>query len=114
MDSISLSSVALASAATVAAGAYLNAKFSIGRDVQTIRGMNLWRKIFVQRLQQLGDTCTLYRMFDLVDEGNDALWFEGRSWTYGELKKGMFSSWLSDRVQTTNSIRCRPRRRAGK
>lgn len=77
-------------AALTAAAAYVNAKLSIGRDLKTLR----YEKSFGQRLgakiQELGDTCTLYNIFDRVDPNIAILWFEGREWTYGELKQGEF------------------------
>jgi len=39
-------------------------------------------------MQELGDTCSLYAMFDEVKPEIEVLWFEGRTWTYGELKNG--------------------------
>lgn len=88
MESLDFSAVAIASAGAIAAGAYANAKFSIGADLLYLRGGLQWRKQFMSRLQQLGDTCSLYGLFDLVDTSLDLLWFEGRTWTYGELKQG--------------------------
>ena len=81
---------AMISAAAVAAGAYLNAKLSIGTDVQQLRHDRDWRNRLGRRIQELGDTCTLYAMFDRVDPNLEALWFEGRTWTYGELKTSMY------------------------
>lgn len=77
-----------AAAAALAAGAYLNAKLSIGIDLQRLSYDREWAKRLGERIQELGDTPTLYRMFDMVDPGLDALWFEGTTWTYGELKGG--------------------------
>jgi hypothetical protein len=86
----SILSTATAAAAALAAGAYLNAKLGIGTDVTDIRGGKIWMETFMRRMRELGDTCSLYGMFDRVDEKNDALWFEGRTWSYGELKLGVY------------------------
>jgi len=75
-------------AAALATGAYVNAKFGIGIDLQQLCYDREWNKRLGERIQELGDTCTLYRMFDMVDPNIEALWFEGRTWTYGELKRG--------------------------
>jgi hypothetical protein len=83
-----MASVSMISAATLAAGAYLNAKLSIGIDLQQLSYDREWGIRLGKRIQELGDTCTLYRMFDLVDPNLEALWFIGRTWTYGELKRG--------------------------
>lgn len=76
-------------ATALATGAYLNAKFSVGADLKQLRYDREWGRRLGERIQGLGDTCTLFAMFDKVDEGGEALWFEGRSWSYGELKQGM-------------------------
>ena len=84
-----MASVIIPAAATaLAAGAYLNAKFSIGIDLQQLSYDREWAARLGKRIQALGDTPTLYGIFDMVDPGLDALWFEGTTWTYGELKKG--------------------------
>lgn len=80
---------AVISAAAVAAGAYLNAKLSVGLDLQNLSYDREWGQRLGQRIQALGDTCTIYAMFDSVDPNVEVLWFEGRTWTYGELKRGM-------------------------
>ena len=63
---------AVISAAALAAGAYLNAKLSIGLDVQGIRHDREWGQRLGQRIQALGDTCTIYAMFDSVDPDVEA------------------------------------------
>jgi hypothetical protein len=80
----------LLSATALAAGAYLNAKFAIGTDLKQLRNDREWARRLGERVRDLGDECTFYGMFDRVDVGVEALWFEGRTWTYGELKKGEF------------------------
>lgn len=78
----------LSAVTTLAAAAYLNAKLGVSIDLQQLRYDREWHARFIQRLQSLGDTCTLYRIFELADHGAEALWFEGRGWTYRQLKKG--------------------------
>ena len=80
--------LALASAATLAAGAYLNAKFSIKTDLQQLKHDREWVQRLISRIKDLGDTCSLYGIFDQVNPDFEVLWFEGRTWTYGELKNG--------------------------
>ncbi|KAH8594927.1 putative bifunctional fatty acid transporter/acyl-CoA synthetase [Bisporella sp. PMI_857] len=109
-----MAAVPLLSAAAVAAGAYVNAKLSIGTDLQQLSYDRELRSRLEQRIKSYGDTCTLYHMFDLVNPDNEALWFEGKTWTYGELKREVhrFSHFLSEKgiqdkeivaVFTTNS-----------
>ncbi|OWP05437.1 hypothetical protein B2J93_7638 [Marssonina coronariae] len=78
---------AVASAAAVAAGAYLNAKLSVGLDLKSLRHDRQWRQRLGAKIASLGDTCTIYGIFDAVDPNIEALWFEGKTWTYGELKR---------------------------
>jgi hypothetical protein len=85
-------SATMISAAALAAGAYLNAKFGIGEDLQQLKYDREWGQRLGRRISELGDTCTLYQMFHRVSPAIEALWFEGRSWTYGDLKRGMCSS----------------------
>lgn len=83
----------LSVAAALAATAYVNAKFGVGIDLQQLKYDREWYTRFMQRLQILGDTCTLYRIFELAASEAEALWFEGQVWTYGQLKKGKYSFW---------------------
>lgn len=83
-----VSSTAVISAAALAAGAYLNAKLGISTDLNEIAISKEFGERVGKRIQSLGDTCTVYRIFELVDEEKEVLWFEGRTWTYGELKNG--------------------------
>jgi hypothetical protein len=85
-----LASGALTAAAAVAAGAYLNAKLTIGTDLTRLRHDKTWTKRLLSRIAEMGDTCSTYAMFDKVNEGIEFLWFEGRTWTYGEMKRGKF------------------------
>ncbi|KAF4631963.1 hypothetical protein G7Y89_g6166 [Cudoniella acicularis] len=72
----------IGAAATLVTGAYVNAKFSIGKDIQTLKWEAAWGKRMGKRIQDLGDTCTIYNMFTKADPSNEFLWFEGRTWTY--------------------------------
>ncbi|KAL4875312.1 hypothetical protein BJY04DRAFT_202439 [Aspergillus karnatakaensis] len=91
LSEISVPAVAAASALSVAAGAYLNAKFSISTDLTTLRNDRAWAKRLDQRIAQLAGTTTVYgllqRVVDVDGQGStEALWFEGKTWTYSELK----------------------------
>ncbi|CEL01446.1 Putative Acyl-CoA synthetases [Aspergillus calidoustus] len=91
LSEISLPAVAAASALSIAAGAYLNAKLSISTDLTTILNDRAFANRLGQRIAQLGDTTTVYGMLHRVVEvegrgSTEALWFEGKTWTYAELK----------------------------
>ena len=85
---------ALVSAAALAAGAYLNAKLAISVDIQQLRNERAWGERFQSRIASLGDSCSTYHIFDRVDPGLEFLWFEGKSWTYGEIKSCELFSWI--------------------
>lgn len=94
MDLFSVSSVALASGLSLAAGAYLNAKLSISTDLSAIRSDRLAMKRMGERIADLGDTPTVYKILERVVErgggSTDALWFEGKTWSYSQLKDRKF------------------------
>ncbi|PMD21149.1 acetyl-CoA synthetase-like protein [Hyaloscypha hepaticicola] len=77
----------VAASAALAAGAYLNAKWSIGTDLKNLQHDRAWGKRLGAFIEALGDTVTLYGMLERVNPHAEALWFEGRTWTYGEIKK---------------------------
>ncbi|KAL2834466.1 hypothetical protein BDW59DRAFT_137907 [Aspergillus cavernicola] len=91
LSEISVPAVATASALSLAASTYLNAKYSISTDLATIFNDRAFGKRLAHRMSQLGDTTTVYGMLHRVIEveghgSNEALWFEGKTWTYAELK----------------------------
>lgn len=81
---------AIISAAALATTAYLNAKLGVGNDIKQLDNEREWFIRFQQRLQELGDRCTIYHVFELADGDAEALWFEGRTWTYKQLKLGKY------------------------
>jgi hypothetical protein len=87
------SSIALGSALALTTAAYLNAKLGISSDLRSLKDDRVFGQLLRQRLAQLGDTCTLYRMLERVIEvegkgSTDAVWFENKTWTYIELRDG--------------------------
>jgi hypothetical protein len=94
----------VSAAAALATTAYLNAKFGVGIDLQQLSYDREWQVRLQHRLQKLGDTCTLYRTFELADSKAEALWFEGQTWTYDELKKGENCPTESSWVKITDGI----------
>ncbi|PWY84715.1 bifunctional fatty acid transporter and acyl-CoA synthetase [Aspergillus sclerotioniger CBS 115572] len=91
LSEISGPSIAIASALSAAAGAYINAKFSVSSDLASLYNERSWTNRLGQRIAQLGDTTTIYKMLERVVEieghgSAEALWFEHRTWTYTQLK----------------------------
>ncbi|KAK6821650.1 hypothetical protein RU639_007682 [Aspergillus parasiticus] len=117
---ISAPTMAMASALSVGAAAYLNAKLAISADISTIYNDRAFTARLGQRIAQLGDTTTIYKMLERVIEvdghgSREALWFENKTWTYSQLKDlvDRFATVLHGRninsgdfvgVFTTNSV----------
>lgn len=103
---MTLSTTAVASAAAIAASAYLNARLCIGTDVKSIRHDRQFRERVGAKVQSLGDTCSIYAVFDAVDPNIEFLWFEGKTWAYGEIKKGRSDHRLGVGTLLTPHRRC--------
>lgn len=91
LSEMSAPSMALASGLSLAAGAYLNAKLSISTDLSSLYNDRSAMKRMGQRIMELGDTTTVYKLLERVVEvhghgSTDALWFEGKTWSYAQLK----------------------------
>jgi hypothetical protein len=97
---LKMATAPMISAGVVAAAAYLNAKLSISIDLQQLSYDREWGARLGKRMQELGDTCTIYRIFDLADPDVEALWFEGRTWKYWELKSGRLALFFSRVILT--------------
>ena len=76
------------SAALVAGGLYFEGKYNFVRDVQQIRSDKRFRKRLDENIKELGNQVKIYRLWEKADQNAEALWFEGRSWTYGSGKAG--------------------------
>lgn len=74
---------ALVSVAALAAGtAYLNAKLGISTDLNELALAKEFTERVGKRIQGLGDTVTLYRVFELCNEGDEALVWKTDSLTF--------------------------------
>ncbi|KAJ5179318.1 hypothetical protein N7492_002528 [Penicillium capsulatum] len=87
----SVPALAMASALSVAAGAYLNAKLAIGTDLSSLSKDRAFGQRLTERIASLGESTTIYKMLERVVEvegraAADALWFEQKTWSYGQLK----------------------------
>ena len=86
-----MSTVTMASAFSVAAAAYLNAKLSVSTDISTYFNDKAFGKRIGERIGQLGDTTTIYKVLERVVEvegqgAADAVWFEHKTWSYTQIK----------------------------
>lgn len=79
----------IAASSALAAGAtYIDAQLAISRDVQQIFRDKRYGKAIGARFQALGNNASAYGHLLLTDPNASALWFEGRTWTWGQVKKG--------------------------
>lgn len=88
---MNIQALSLAGAALVAGGSYINARYGIETDIREIKRENNGVKRLFENFSQLGESCTIYNVFSRADPTSDSLWFEGQTWTFGQLKHGMFS-----------------------
>lgn len=91
LSEIGVPTMAMASALSVAAGAYLNAKLAISTDLATISNDKAFVKRVGERIAKLDGSATIYKMLERVVEVEgqgavDALWFEQKVWSYSHLK----------------------------
>ncbi|PVH75630.1 bifunctional fatty acid transporter and acyl-CoA synthetase [Cadophora sp. DSE1049] len=79
----------LGTAVTILGAGYLNAKLGIGYDVRELRHKIQFGKTLQERIQRFGDDASLYRMLEMAESDAEALWFEGRTLSWGEVKRNV-------------------------
>jgi hypothetical protein len=92
------SQYALPAAAATVGAMCLDAKHHIVKDLGASRATRAFRKSVKDAHDRLGDYCTLYHLIESNDSSAEAFWFEGRSWTYGEvrLETDRLAQWFID------------------
>ncbi|EEQ91281.1 acyl-CoA synthetase [Blastomyces dermatitidis ER-3] len=77
--------------AITAVVSYLNAKFAIGSDLRDIRHARDFARRKQRRVACAKRTHSLYEILEQsgAGDGDDAIWFESKTKSYGQLKKGM-------------------------
>ena len=93
MDQVAVKWVAAATAASLAGAAYLDGKYALRRDVKHLLSERGFTRRMDERCKLLGDHATMYHILELADQKAAGLWFEGRSWTYGDVIKGENAKW---------------------
>jgi hypothetical protein len=86
--SMTVASAAAILAASAAGLAYVDGLYSISRDVSEFLADRRFGKRLNERLRRLGTHVTMYHLWELADPSAEALWFEGRAWTFAEAKRG--------------------------
>ncbi|KAL2362682.1 hypothetical protein RJZ56_004428 [Blastomyces dermatitidis] len=77
--------------AITAVVSYLNAKFAIGSDLRDIRHARDFARRKQRRVACAKRTHSLYEILEQsgAGDGDDAIWFESKTKSYGQLKKGI-------------------------
>jgi hypothetical protein len=101
LSEIGAPTLAMASALTVAAGAYLNAKLAISTDMAQISNDRAFVRRVGERIAKLDGSATIYKMLERVVEvegqgATDALWFEQKTWSYSQLKNREYHPFFGD------------------
>lgn len=91
LSEASMPGVAMASALSAAAAAYLNAKLAISTDLSAYFNDKAFGKRLGEHIANLGESTTIYKMLERVVDvekqgAADALWFEQKTWSYTEIK----------------------------
>lgn len=72
----------------MALGIYIDSQVAITKDIRQLMEDRAFGKRLQSRIGSLGSEVTLYHMLEQADQLADALWFEGLTWSYVDLKKG--------------------------
>jgi hypothetical protein len=91
MDQLSTKALAAAGAAIIAGAAYVDGHYAIHRDIKHLLSDRRFGQRLQEKCRQLGQHATLYHHMEMADPSASGLWFEGREWTYAEIKQGEFS-----------------------
>jgi len=75
-----------ATVATVGA-MYLDAKYHIAKDLNDWRSKRKFSGVIAEGAKAMGDYYTLYHALELNNQKQDAFWFEGRSWTFADVRR---------------------------
>lgn len=79
---------ASAATATLLGALYLDQRYGLSYDIQQLLREKAFRNRLQERIRSLGDDVSLYHMLELAEPTAEALWFEGRRWTYAEVLQG--------------------------
>lgn len=82
---------------TILGAGYFNAKLGIGYDVRELKHKIQFGKKLQERAATFGDDASIYRMLEMADSDAEALWFEGRTLSWGEVKKSKLIGTKIDR-----------------
>jgi hypothetical protein len=77
---------------------YLDAKHHVTKDINAWRERRRLLRLVDEGFRLLGDYITVYHFIELNDPEVEAFWFEGRSWTFGDVRQevGKLAQWFLD------------------
>ena len=99
---------ALPAAAATVGAMYMNAKHHIVKDINAWRAKQRFQGVVAEGAKLMGDYYTLYHAIKLNDPKAEALWFEGRSWSFADVRReaDKLAQWFLDQGIRTKGIFC--------
>jgi len=94
---------ALPTAVATVGAMYLDAKYHIAKDINDWRTKRKFGGVVAEGAQAMGDYYTLYHALELNDQKKDAFWFEGRCWSFADVRReaDKLAQWFIDQgIQT--------------
>lgn len=85
---MTVTTIAASTALASALALYTNSKLGLTADIQSIRDQKAFGQNIGAHIARVGSHPSLYRLLELASPNADALWFEGRSWTYRAMQIG--------------------------
>lgn len=73
-------------------GYFLDSTSGFSTDISTFRSERLAASNLELHISRLGTHASLYHLLELANSRAEALWFEGRTWSYSALKDGEISN----------------------
>lgn len=90
METLGVKALVAGAAALVAGASYVDAHYGISRDVGHLLADRKFGHRIAKRIRDVGDVAGVYGHVRTADPTAEALWFEGRSWTYAQVLKGRY------------------------
>jgi len=88
----------LPAAAAAVGSMYMDAKHHVLKDISTWNAGRKFRRLLEETAKTFGDYHTLYHALEMNNPRADAFWFEGQTWTFGEVREraDRLAQWFLD------------------
>jgi hypothetical protein len=85
-------------ATAIVGSMYLDAKHHVVKDIGVWRARRLFQRSLIEGARLMEDYHTLYHALELNDPKAEGFWFEGRSWTFANIRSeaDKLAQWLLD------------------